>query len=116
MGRQRAARDRDQFLRGEAAGNRERRNNEQESGNQHVDAQRQVVPGRIGIDSGEGAAVVSGAARVRVQDFGEAVGSAVIGIGSRGPRRIPVTVLGERRNGTDSRESRECTSKSPGSR
>src|SRR5215468_9055240 len=48
MSRQRAARHWNQFLPGQAAGDRKCRDNEQKSSDQHVNAERQVVPGRIG--------------------------------------------------------------------
>ena len=42
----------------QAAGDRQQRNDEQEPADQHRQAERQVVPGRIGVEPGEGAAVV----------------------------------------------------------
>src|SRR5215468_8707934 len=106
MGRQCAACYGNQFLRGKTAGNSERWNDEEESCNEHVDTQRQVVPRSIRVDSSEGTAVVAGTARVRIQDFRKAVGPIVVRISGGWTRRIPVTALGERRNRTDRGEGK----------
>ena len=82
---QRAAGYGNQFLCGQAAGNCQRRDDEEEPSDQHVEANRQVVPGRVGVDSGKGAAVIARAARIRVQDFGETVRAPLFVFAVAGP-------------------------------
>ena len=60
---------RNEFLCCQAARYSESGNDEQESGDQHIDAERQVVPGSVGIDAAERAAVIAGSAGVGIQDF-----------------------------------------------
>ena len=48
------------FLAGQIAGDGEHRNDHEEAAEQHRDAERHVVPGRVGADAGEGGAVVAG--------------------------------------------------------
>ena len=91
--RQRAARHRDVLLGGQAAGGGQQRNEEQEAADQHRQADGQVVPGRVGADAGERAAVVAGAAGVGVEDLGEAVRTAVVQVRRGRPWRVPVAVL-----------------------
>src|SRR5215475_5709716 len=94
VSRQRAARHGYQFLPCKTARDRECRNDKKKSRNQHVDAECQVVPGRIGTNSRKGASVVTGAAGVCVENFREAVRSAVVKIsGSRTVGAIPVSAL-----------------------
>src|SRR5437868_10028380 len=107
--RQGAAGHRNQFLSGQTARDCKRRNDEKEPGDQHVDAEGQVVPRRIGSDSGKGAAVVAGSAGICVEDLGEAVWSPIVEVsGRRTERAIPVTILGEVRNRTDGGESQDA--------
>ena len=106
MCRQRAGRCRHSLLRGQAARRRQRRNDEQEPPEQHREAERQVVPGRVGGDAGERAAVVPGAARVRIQNLAEAVRAAVVQVRDRRAWRIPVAALRERRDDADARNTR----------
>src|SRR5436190_10406145 len=108
VGRQSPAGHRNQFFRCETSGNRQRGNNEEESRDEHVNTDSQVVPGRIGIDPRKGTAVITRAAGIRVHNLGEAVRTVVIGVGRRWPRRIPIMILGERRNRADGRETEDA--------
>src|SRR5262245_50872697 len=66
VSRQSAAGHRNQFFRCETSGNRQRRNDEEESGDEHIDADSEVVPWSVRADSRKGAPIVTGAARVGV--------------------------------------------------
>ena len=68
--RQRSGRYRDHFLVRQAARHGQQRNNHEKPPDQHGDAHRSIEIGRVCADPGEGAAVVSGAAGVGVQEFG----------------------------------------------
>ena len=56
-------------LGGERAGDRHHRHDVAEAAEQHGDAERGVVPGRVGGEAGEGRAVVAGRRGVGVEDF-----------------------------------------------
>ena len=89
---ERAAGDGHLLLSRQTAGRRQNRNQEQEAADQHGEAEREVVPGRVCVDPGESAAVVAGGAGVGVQNFAEAVRSVVVHVGDGGARRIPVAL------------------------
>src|SRR5215471_1875346 len=94
MCRQRAARHWNHFLPGQAARDCKRRNNEQKSSDQHIQSDRQVVPGRIGADASECASVIAGAAAVGVQDFRESMRAAITEVaGGRTIWTIPIVIL-----------------------
>src|SRR5215510_5990117 len=108
VSRQSAAGHRNQFFRCETSGNRQRWNNEEESRDKHVDTDGEVVPGRIGINPRKGAAVIPRTTRICVHDFGKAVRPAIISVGRRWTRRIPIMVLREWRDRADSGETEDA--------
>ena len=69
----RAERRRRAPLAREIAGKREHRDDRHEAAEQHRDAERRVVPRRVGGQPGERRAVVAGAGRVRVEDLAQPV-------------------------------------------
>ena len=81
VGRERAGRGRDGLLGREAAGDGERRDDDEEAAHQHRDPERQVVPGRVAGQAAEGRAVVRRRRGVGVEDLREAVRA---GVGDRG--------------------------------
>src|SRR5579862_5478979 len=96
MRRQRAARYRYQLLLSEASRDCKCGNDEEETANQHVESERQVVPGRIGIQTGKRTAIVTGATRIGIQDLRETMSPTVVGISNAGTWRIPIPTFGER--------------------
>src|SRR5579875_3520793 len=101
---QRAAGRRNMLLGRQAARHRQHRNDHQETAHEHGQADREIVPGRIGVQSCESAAVVSGSAGEGIQDFTEAMRPSVIQIGNRRPQGVPISVFSERNDSADSRE------------
>ena len=73
VGREGAGRGAELRLGGQRAGDRHHRHDVGEAAEQHRDAERRVVPGRVGGEAGEGRAVVAGRRRVGVEDLGQAV-------------------------------------------
>lgn len=57
---------------------RQDRDDHQEAANQHRKSQGDVVPGRIGAQSGERAAVVGGAGTVGIEDFTQAMRPGIV--------------------------------------
>src|SRR5215471_6536731 len=68
-----AGRDRHQFLLRQTARRRQQRNDHQEAAPQHGEPQRGVQVRRIGAQTGKRASVVTGGARIGVQDLRETV-------------------------------------------
>ena len=91
------------FLCRETASRGQQRNQEQEPSDQHRQPEGQVVPGSIRVDASEGAAIVSGAAHIRIEDFAEAMRATVIDVRDRRARRIPVALGRKLNDRTDSR-------------
>ena len=77
MSRNSAAGNVDQFLPRQAARDRERREQNQETTDQHLQSERDVVPRGIGIQAGESSSVGARRARVGVEDFTETVRAVV---------------------------------------
>src|ERR1051326_3143381 len=73
IGREGAGRGRRDVLRGQRAGDREHRNDHEEAADQHREADRRVVEGRVRGEPAKGAAVVAGPLRIGVEPFAEAV-------------------------------------------
>ena len=69
------------FLLRERPGEREQRHNHAEPAEQHVKAERRVIPRRVGVEAGEGAAVVARAGSVGVKHFAQAVRAVVVQAG-----------------------------------
>ncbi len=82
----------DALLASETAGGCEQRDQEKKAANQHSDAEREVVPGRVGVYAGERAAVIAGGAGICIQFFAESVRARVVEVSGGGARRIPVTL------------------------
>ena len=76
VGREGAGRRRHLGLGGQRAGDRQHRHDIGEAAEQHGDAERRVVPGRVGGQAGEGRAVVAGRRGVGVEDLGQPVRAA----------------------------------------
>ena len=53
-------------------------NDHQKAADQHGDAERRVVPRRVGGEAGEGAAVVAGAGAVGIEHFAQAMRAGVV--------------------------------------
>src|SRR5277367_3935173 len=64
---------RNDFFARERTGQREQRNDHAETSEQHVNAQRRVIPWRVGVEAGESAAVVARAGSEGVKHFAQAV-------------------------------------------
>ena len=78
VGRQRSRRRWHGLLRGEAAGNRQHREDHAEPADEHRRAEGQIVEIRVGVQAGEGAAVVVRGRGVGVEDFAQPVRAAVV--------------------------------------
>src|SRR4030095_6208728 len=81
--RERAERRRNLLLASQTSRYRERRNDHEETAEEHRQAECRVVPVRVHTDTAECGAVVGGAGGVRVEDFRETVWSPVEN--ARGP-------------------------------
>ena len=71
--RKRAGAGGNDFFARERPGEREQRHDHAEPAEQHVNAERRVPPRRVGVEAGEGAAVVARAGSVGVKHFAQAV-------------------------------------------
>src|SRR3954463_4717416 len=69
-----------------------KRKQEQESSDSHSQAERKVVPRRIGIDSGEGASVIAGRAGIGVKILTEAMRTRIVEVGNCRTRWVPIAV------------------------
>ena len=65
----------------ERTGQSHDRHDHQEPAEQHGEAERRVVPRRVGGEAGEGAAVVAGAGTEGVKNFAQAVRAVVVQAG-----------------------------------
>src|SRR5262245_4061670 len=87
--RQRAGARRHDLLACQRAGDGECRDGEPVAGDQHRDAAEQVVEGNVGVEAGEGAAVVVAHGAEGVKDLAEPVRARVRPAGERGGRHRP---------------------------
>ena len=71
-------------LGGERSGDRHHRHDIGEAADEHGDAERRVEPGRVGVEAGEGRAVIAGGRREGIEDLAQAMRA---GIGEARQRR-----------------------------
>src|SRR5579872_1909906 len=89
------------FFDSKATRHGQQRNDQQEAADECGKPDGEVVPGRIRVNPGEGAAVVSRGTGVGIEQFGETVRAAIVQVGDESARRIPIAVFGEVRHGAD---------------
>src|SRR5260370_24569120 len=89
--RQSSAGYRHTLLCGQATRGGQHRDDDQEPSDQHGQPRCQVVPGCVGVNAGEGTAVISSAAAIGVQDLSQSMRTPVVQIANAWPiRTIPV--------------------------
>src|SRR5580704_5080624 len=108
VGRKRSGCGGQLLLGGEAAGGCKQGNEKQEAAEEHSQAEREVVPGSVSGETGEGAAIVAGGADNRVKDFSKAMRTGIGEVGDSRTRRVEVTVLGKRNHRADRCENQDA--------
>src|SRR5580700_4311645 len=71
-------------------------NNHQESPDEHLDTESQVIPWRIGVQPRESAPISGDRARVGINDLAQSMGAPIGEVLSQCALRIPIACLGKR--------------------